>query len=100
MPHRPYVFKSTWKRAAARVFDALGDLLVAPWVKRRTLEGPSRRLLILRLDHLGDVIATLPLLEALAQLKPKPYFAVAVSPSSAILLRDTPGVDMIKTFQA
>jgi len=94
---RHYVFKRRWKRALARVVDALGAPL-AP--RRRAVPAGTRNLLIVRLDHIGDVVCLLPFLDALAGLSPKLRVTTLTRTAGAILLRDTPGVDERLVFDA
>ena len=95
--NRQYVFKRQYKRALVNIFDALG------YAFKSTQQSPlpiPKRLLIIRWDQLGDVLCALPLIRSLAQLEPKPYIAVSVSPSAAPLLRDIVEIDEIIPFQA
>lgn len=69
-----YVYKSLWKRAAAYFFDLAGTLFFFPFkAARRPLKPESvKRILIVRLDHIGDLVMTRP---AAAQLRE--YFPLA-----------------------
>jgi lipopolysaccharide heptosyltransferase II len=62
-----YPFKSAWKRMLAGVFDALGrSLFHARCLRRKTVElAAVRRVLVIRLDHIGDVVMARPALRAL-----------------------------------
>jgi len=62
-----YPFKSLWKRALAGCFDAIGRTLFFPL---RSLQKPLdlatvRRILVIRLDHIGDVVMSRPAIRAL-----------------------------------
>lgn len=97
---RSYVYKKSWKRRLAAALDWAGDF----FYKRKTQRSPSvtrgTRFLIIRWDHLGDVISILPLLKTLKAGPSKPYVAVSVSSAGAVLLRDTPWVDHLLPFDA
>lgn len=65
MPRYPY--KRLWKRVLAGCFDAIGRTLFFPL---RSLRKPLdlaavRRILVIRLDHIGDVVMSRPALRAL-----------------------------------
>lgn len=62
-----YPFKSFWKRALAACFDAVGGLLFYPArSSRKPMDlGTIKRILAIRLDHIGDVVMTRPALRAL-----------------------------------
>jgi len=96
---RTYAFKNSFKRRAAGLFDAMGGLFFR---LDRPLPPPSeiKKLLIMRLDHLGDVVNVLPLIQQINLLNPKPFLAVCVSSLGAQLLRDTPGIDQWIIFDA
>jgi len=96
---RTYAFRKPWKRSAARLFDMAGGIVCAPFVRRRPAHRPQR-ILVVRLDHLGDVITALPLIQGLADVRPKPFLGVLVSGAGAELLRDVPGIDARIVFDA
>jgi ADP-heptose:LPS heptosyltransferase len=95
-----YAFKSPFRRTAARILDVAGKALIKPWLRRRRQTSPPEKLLVLRLDHLGDVIGILPLLEQIASWPKPPHVTVAVNPTAAVLLRDTPWIDQVLPFEA
>src|SRR5206468_1093088 len=61
--------KSMGVRTAATFVDAVGDLLLAP--KATPVHWTAmKRLAVLRLDHLGDLLQTLPALRRLKRALP------------------------------
>ena len=62
-----YPFKSRWKRIGAGCFDAIGRICCFPWKSRRKpLDlAAARRILVIRLDHIGDVVMSRPVIRAL-----------------------------------
>ncbi len=103
---RPYLFRSAWKRGLAGVFDLLGALAV--WLATggrglrpdpQVLSHP-RRILVVRLDHLGDVLFARPALAALRRAHPRARITVLVSPAGAELLARDPAVDDCLVFDA
>lgn len=80
-PHRPYAFRSRAKIFLVFLLDSLGYLFFKtktssiPW-------GSVRRIAVLRLDHLGDVLMALPTLEALREALPKVQIDFWVGPWS------------------
>lgn len=95
---RRYVFEKRWKRVLAAMLDVAGGTL---FFRRKARPVPAlQRVLVVRLDHLGDVILALPVLEALARLQPKPFVATLTSAAAAVLLRDMPAVDERLVFEA
>ncbi len=65
-----YLFKSKAKRKAAALLDFVGKALVRPHLS--ALPGPRspERILVIRLDHLGDVVMSRPALAALKKTYP------------------------------
>ena len=62
-----YPFKSLWKRVWAGCFDAVGRVCFAPL---RSIQKPLdlatvRSILVIRLDHIGDVVMSRPAIRAL-----------------------------------
>ena len=66
-PYRAY--RSARNRRAARVLDTLGAPLAPP--KRPLPRGGLRRVAVLRMDHLGDLLLSFPALEALRRGLPQ-----------------------------
>ncbi|MFA5166935.1 MAG: glycosyltransferase family 9 protein [Candidatus Omnitrophota bacterium] len=62
-----YPFKSLWKRALAECFDAIGRVCFFPLRPLRKPLNPAvvRRILVIRLDHIGDVVMSRPVIRAL-----------------------------------
>jgi ADP-heptose:LPS heptosyltransferase len=75
----PYVYRSRLKRAAAAALDAAGDAFLArrPEVVDWTR---VRRVAVLRLDHLGDLVLTLPALRRLKLALPHAALDLWVGP--------------------
>ncbi|MCS6801492.1 MAG: glycosyltransferase family 9 protein [Chloroflexota bacterium] len=60
--------------------------------------GPIRRLLVIRLDLLGDVVLSLPAVRALRAAYPEAEIAMLVRPAAADIARRCPAVDRVLTF--
>jgi heptosyltransferase-2 len=62
-----YPFKSRWKRIGAGCFDAIGRICCFPFKPlRKPLDLTAvRRILVIRLDHIGDVVMSRPVIRAL-----------------------------------
>lgn len=60
--------------------------------------GTSPRILLIRPDHLGDVLFLTPALHALRQAQPSAEISVLVGPWAAGLLRGNPDVDHVVTL--
>jgi ADP-heptose:LPS heptosyltransferase len=87
-PDRSYAFKSTWKTALVKIFDLLGSLVF------RSLQVPIdwksvKKVAVLRLDQLGDVILALPVLEVLAEALPNAQVDFVVEPAAKALVEMT-----------
>lgn len=95
----PYVYKSGLKRALARLLDGLGDFWLAPqsasidWAK-------IRRVAVLRLDHLGDLLNAFPALEALRKKNPRAQIDLFVGPWGAELAGFCGAVDNVVIVDA
>lgn len=94
----PYVYRSPWKRAAARALDAVGGAL--------SLRQPSpdwsslRRIAVLRLDHMGDLLNALPALRRLRRGLPRASLDLWVGPWGRDLAALFADVDAVRVADA
>jgi ADP-heptose:LPS heptosyltransferase len=75
----PYVYRSALKRGAAHTLDALGAAFFAPHL-RLVNWSKVRRIAVLRLDHLGDLLHALPALRRLRRALPQARIDLYVGP--------------------
>lgn len=75
----PYVYRTALKRRAAAGLDALGGLLLGR-APRPVDWGGVRRVAVLRLDHLGDLLNALPALRRLRRALPRARLDLWVGP--------------------
>lgn len=82
-----YAFKSPATRFAAGLFDFTGSILTAPF--RRSVDlRHVKKILVVRLDHLGDVVMTRPALAALHSQLPNVQIDLLVSREIVPLFED------------
>ncbi len=87
MFQKKYAFKSALKRISAAFFDGIGSVLSAPF--RRDLDlSRVKKILVVRLDHLGDVVMTRPALAALHSHLPNVQIDLLVSSEWIPLFED------------
>ncbi|MDP3920188.1 MAG: glycosyltransferase family 9 protein [Candidatus Omnitrophota bacterium] len=94
-----YVFKRWEKRFAAFLFDVLGTVLW--WPLRLLGRAPKtnvRRILIIRIDHLGDVIMTRPAMRLLAAMFPDARLDLLTSHEASELLRTDEAISEVIPF--
>ena len=95
----PYVFKSQGLRTAMGLVDAVGDALLAP--KAANIEWSRvKRIAVLRLDHLGDLLQTLPALRRLKRALPQARIDLWVGPWGQELAGLFADVDAIRVTPA
>jgi ADP-heptose:LPS heptosyltransferase len=82
-----YPFKNRWKRIGAWVFDAVGRICFFPWKShRKPLDlAAVRRILVVRLDHIGDVVMSRPVIRALHKKFPHAEIDLVVTEDIAPL---------------
>lgn len=84
---RCYLFKNRGMRALAGIFDVLGTLLFT-WTKPLATTSISpKKILIVRLDSMGDAVLTLPAISELKKKYSESSLDFLVSPPSAELFR-------------
>lgn len=76
-PARRYTYRSPWVRGAFRSLDAAGGLLLH---RSRPRPEAIRRVLLMRPDHLGDVLFSLPAVAALREHLPNAQIDLLVGP--------------------
>ena len=88
---RRYPFKSFWKRLLAACFDAIGRVLCFPLRGlRKPLDIASiQRILVIRLDHIGDVVMTRPAIRALHKKFPQASIDLVVDEEIAPLFENS-----------
>ena len=80
------------------VIDAIGYLLFF-WLKFRTLKEP-KRILLIRLEHAGDVLMTTPAFRALRKRFPSAKIDVLVRDFTAPLLKNNKNIDRVIVWNA
>jgi ADP-heptose:LPS heptosyltransferase len=68
-PPDPYLFKSRFKRSAMKLVDGIGGLLRRPDLSPIPWKS-VKRVAVLRLDQMGDVVLALPCLQAMGEALP------------------------------
>ena len=87
-PPRPYAYKKPWVCRAVRLVDAAGERLFS---RRRERPAEIRRVLVLRPDHLGDVVFALPAIQALRAALPGARIDLLVATGSRPLFPQNVG---------
>jgi heptosyltransferase-2/heptosyltransferase-3 len=67
-------------------------------VVNRSLYAPPRRVLVIKPDHLGDVLLCTPALRLLRQQHPRAEIVALVGPWSVPILSDNPDIDTLMTL--
>lgn len=62
--------------------------------------GPVRRILVVKLDHLGDVITATPALQALRRAHPEAEIDLLIAPSVAPLFEGLPFLTRVRTYDS
>lgn len=101
-----YVFRSAWMRGLMTIIDGLGWALVSFLTGGRGLKGKKtvpaqpQRLLVIRLDHIGDLLFARPALEALRSCFPDATITLLTSTVCAELMRADPNIDELLIWDA
>ncbi len=98
---RPYVFQSPWMQRAMAAVDFMGTVITGGGLKvpAPVLHDP-RHILVVRLDHLGDLLFSRPALEALRLAYPRARITLMLSPATADLMRLDPAIDDLLIWEA
>jgi ADP-heptose:LPS heptosyltransferase len=84
---------------AAERFLFFFSWLAGRWINlfKRPLKKLPKRILVIRLDELGDMVTTLPVFEAFKQNYPEAELTVLCKPQMAALIEGHPCLDVIAT---
>lgn len=101
---RPYPFRNPGLRALVKAVDFFGDLFeraVSRGVRPPLRRGADyRRVVLIRLDHIGDGLFTLPSLVAARDVFPNAHITLVAGSWAEDLVRPLGCVDDIKVFRA
>lgn len=93
-----YLFRSPAFRALAAAVDALGAPLGLLWRRSGAIRGD--RFLVIRLDHLGDVLPATGVPAILKRNRPSAHVAFLCSSLAAPLLEKNPHIDEVLVYDA
>ena len=94
-----YVYRSWWKRLAARIVDQVGTFLLGQASEPISFN-QVQRLALLRLDHLGDVLQVWPLVHALKVSYPNLCIDLFVGPWGKGIAEMLCDIDRVHVVQA
>ena len=101
-----YIFKSWWVKILFSILDSIGYFLVNIY-KKIYYKGhidlatsSPKKILVIRLDHIGDVLLTTPAIRALRRKWPDSEIDVVVGPWSELILRNNTDVDNLLVYRA
>ena len=95
-----YIFTERWKKKAAGALDAAGAFLLPSRRGGRIDPARLHKFLLLRLDHIGDLIMTTPAIRALRRSFPSARIDVLAKEETAPVLRGNPHLDRVIAFNA
>lgn len=93
-----YVFKKTSRRLLVWVFDLLGVVCFF-WLRWLRAPKTFKRILVIRLDQMGDVVLSLPAIEALKACFPGARVDCLVASWARELVENHPAVSNAYTFK-
>jgi ADP-heptose:LPS heptosyltransferase len=96
---RKYVFKKFWKRAVVALFDFVGDVLLFPIKLFSQKNFTPNKILVVRLDQVGDVIQALPFFSSLRKKYPTAKIYALCARATEFLLNNNPDVDGVFTVE-
>ncbi len=94
---RKYVFKKKWKRVLAAVVDAAGFVFFAPFKIFRKKSRGVNKILVMRIDHIGDSVQALPFIEKLRGKYPRARITLVIKKQSFFIFENNPCIDEIIT---
>lgn len=90
------VFRKPWLRLAARLFDGAGGKCRPR--KKRAFPADARKILVIRLDNIGDVVLSEPFLRALKEQKPECIVTCLITSAGNAILSRSKAIDHLMAF--
>ena len=97
---RKYILDSPFKRFLAGTGDWFGYNFLRPQQNNLIQKDAIHKILLIRLDHIGDILMTTPALRALRTAYPKAEIHLLVKEVTSEVLELNPNIDRIITFNA
>lgn len=95
-----YVFKKKWKHGVAFIFDCLGKLATFWMPRNQPIEVSSlKKILLTRIDHLGDALLLRPLIFRLRSALPECEIHILTTPENAPIFKEDSFLDRILIFE-
>lgn len=98
-----YVYKTSFKRTLASVFDAACFVVIYPFLKTRFKKRPAEKIkniLVIRIDHIGDLLKTIPVFEYLKFSFPESKVTFITTSQGKELFQGHPHIDEIRVFDS
>jgi lipopolysaccharide heptosyltransferase II len=103
MRHIKYIYKKKWMLFNIFLIDLIGYSLlniIRFFQKPQNIPESIKKILVFKLDHIGDVLMTTPALKVLKSRYPDASLTIVVGSWSKDILKDNPDVDEILTYDA
>lgn len=91
-----YVFKNKWKSILIFIIDTIGSIIFLPVnIIRKFKKYEIKKILVIRLDQIGDVIQAIPFFDALKRKYPESEIYALVSKETAFILEPNKNISKI-----
>lgn len=93
-----YVIKNRYKKYLMNLVDLLGKTIVTR--SKNYVGTEAKKILVIRLDHIGDVLMTTPFIKSLKKNFPNASTTVVIKDQTFDIVRHNPYIDKIKVYNA
>ena len=93
-----YLIRNRFKKNLIYLIDCVGKIIVPAPVRLR-VEKP-KKILVIRLDHIGDVLMTTPFIKSLKRRFPDASITLVVKKWAYDVVKDNPYIDKIKVYNS
>ncbi|MBI1977529.1 MAG: glycosyltransferase family 9 protein [Candidatus Omnitrophica bacterium] len=94
-----YPFKRSWRWQVVRFFDWIFDLF-SKQAKAKPFPSSIQNILVVRLDHIGDLTCSLPAISILKKQYPNARLSLLTGKEGEAILAQNPNVDEIIVFRS
>lgn len=101
--YKNYVYKKKSLIALATIIDTIGDIFLKIknlLIPKKAYSNEAHRILIIKLDHAGDVLMSTPAIKAIRNTFPKEHITLVIGPWSANIIKGNKNVDEVIIFKA
>lgn len=91
-------YKDKKIKIISAIIDFLGSFFFF-WIRKKKIPKNPQKILILKLDRIGDTFLSTPTIEGIRKLFPSAFISAIVAPWNELVLKNNPYIDKLEIFK-